>query len=87
MRALSDPTQRIREFHRSPATLASGATTSCMVTLAKLTRGAWEGSNRASLSGRISGRALASGRYQARFTAIDSAGVSRPQTLGFTIVR
>ena len=45
------------------------------------------GSNRVPFIGRISGRALAPSRYQARFTASDSAGVSPPRTLGFTIVR
>jgi DNA-binding beta-propeller fold protein YncE len=56
-------------------------------TVATLTRGARQGSNRVSFTGRVSGRALPPGRYQARFTAIDSAGASRPQTLTFTIVR
>ena len=56
-------------------------------TLAMLTRGARHGSNRVSFTGRIAGRALAPGGYQARFTAIDVAGVSSPQTLRFTIVR
>lgn len=58
-----------------------------MITLATLTRGAREGSNRVSFTGRIAKRALPPGRYQARFTAIDSAGVSPPRTLRFTIVR
>jgi DNA-binding beta-propeller fold protein YncE len=57
------------------------------MTLATLTRAAREGSNRVSFTGRISGRALPPGRYQARFVAIDSAAVSPPQTLDFTIVR
>ena len=71
---------RARKVRRLPQCIRT-------VTLATLTRGARQGSNRLSFTGRISGRAFPPGRYQARFTAIDSAGVSRPQTLGFTIVR
>ena len=57
------------------------------VTLATLTRAGHGGSNRVSFTGRISGRALPPSRYHVRFTAIDSAGVSPPRTLKFTIVR
>ena len=57
------------------------------IALATLIRGARQGSNRVSFTGRISGRALTPRRYQARFIAIDSGGVSRPRTLNFTIVR
>ena len=35
-------------------------------------------------SGRISGRALEPGGYQAVFTAIDAAGPSLPRSLSFT---
>ena len=38
-------------------------------------------------TGRICGRALKPGRYQAAFTAIDAAGASAPKTLRFTIVK
>jgi hypothetical protein len=37
--------------------------------------------------GRVRGKALGPGRYQATFTAVDSAGASSPKTLSFTIVR
>jgi len=57
------------------------------ITLATLVRVAHAGINKVPFSGRIRGRALKPGRYQARFTAIDSAGASRPKTLTFTIVR
>jgi hypothetical protein len=38
-------------------------------------------------SGRLGGKALAPGRYQASFAAADSAGASPPETLSFIIVR
>ena len=57
------------------------------ITLANLTRSAHEGLNRVRFTGRISGRPLKPGRYQARFIAVDVAGVSSPRTLHFTIVR
>ena len=56
-------------------------------TLARLTRGAYPGSNRVSFTGRIHGRALRPADTRRGFTAIDSAGVSRPQTLTFTMIR
>jgi hypothetical protein len=43
--------------------------------------------NKVAFSGRIGGKALRPGRYQATFTAQDSAGASPPQALSFTIVR
>jgi len=57
------------------------------VTIATLTRSAHAGLNKVAFSGRVRGRALARGRYQAMFTATDSAGASSPTTLSFTIVR
>ncbi len=57
------------------------------VTIATLTRSAHAGLNRVAFSGRVRGRALAPGRYRVTFTAVDSAGVSPPKTLSFTIVR
>jgi hypothetical protein len=44
------------------------------------------GLNTIAFTGRIRGQGLRPGRYQARFTAIDAAGESRPASLGFTIV-
>ena len=38
-------------------------------------------------SGRIRGKALRPGRYQAVFTAAHSAGVSPPKTLSFIVRR
>jgi hypothetical protein len=58
-----------------------------IITIATLTRAAHAGLNKVSFSGRVHGKALAPGRYQASFTAIDSAGASPPKTLSFTIVR
>jgi glycine rich protein len=57
------------------------------VTIATLTRTAHAGLNRVAFSGRIRGKALKPGRYQAVFTATDSAGASPPRGLSFTIVR
>ncbi|HEY4894530.1 MAG TPA: hypothetical protein VII01_00440 [Solirubrobacteraceae bacterium] len=51
------------------------------------TRSAHAGLNRVALSGRLRGKALPPGRYQVSFTAVDSAGVSSPKMLSFTIVR
>jgi hypothetical protein len=57
------------------------------VTIATLTRSAHPGLNKVAFSGRIRGKALTPGRYQATFKAEDSAGVSPAQMLSFTIVR
>lgn len=57
------------------------------VTLATLTRTAHAGVNTVAFSGRISGKALRPGRYQAAFTAADAAGSSPAKALGFTIVK
>ena len=57
------------------------------VTLATLTRTGHTGLNRVAFSGRIRGKALKPGRYQAAFTARDAAGTSTAKTLGLTIVK
>jgi hypothetical protein len=57
------------------------------ITIATLTRTSHTGRNKVAFSGRIGGRALKPGRYQAIFTAVDSAGASPPKALGFTIVK
>jgi PKD repeat protein len=57
------------------------------ITIATLTRIARAGLNKVAFSGRIRGKALKPGRYQAAFTAIDSAGASNPKTLSFTVVK
>jgi hypothetical protein len=57
-------------------------------TIATLTRtGQDVALNRVAFSGRIAGKALKPGHYRALLTAIDAAGASPGQTLGFTIVR
>jgi len=57
------------------------------ITVATLLRSAHTGVNKVPFSGRIRGKALMPGRYQATFTAADSAGASPSQTLSFTVVR
>jgi uncharacterized delta-60 repeat protein len=57
------------------------------ITVATLIRSAHLGLNEVPFSGRIRGKALAPGRYQATFTATGSAGSSPSKTLTFTIVR
>ncbi len=57
------------------------------VTLMKLSRSAHAGLNKVPFSGRVHRKALKPGRYQAVFTAKDSAGSSKPATLRFRIVR
>ena len=52
-----------------------------------LTEPGHAGLNKIAFSGRVRGRALAPGRYLARFVAIDRAGASTAQTLHFSIVR
>lgn len=56
------------------------------VTVATLVRSAHAGLNKVPFSGRIRGKALVPGRYQATFTAADSTGASPSRTLSFTIV-
>jgi hypothetical protein len=57
------------------------------VSLHELTHLAHPVLNKVAFSGRIAGKALRPGRYQATFTARTSAGASPPQALSFTIVR
>ena len=57
------------------------------VGVATLTRGGHAGRNIVAFSGRIRGKTLKPGRYRAGFTATDTAGRSRPQRLGFKIVK
>ncbi len=57
------------------------------VTVATLTRSAHTGLNKVAFSGRVRGKALAPGRYQVAFIAVDSAGASPPKTLTLTIVK
>jgi len=56
-------------------------------TIATLTRTAHAGLNRIAFTGRIRGKALKPGRYQALFTATDVAGASTPRSLSFAIVK
>lgn len=56
------------------------------ITVVTLVRSGHAGLNKVPFSGRIRGKALAPGRYQATFTATDSAGASPSKTLSFTIV-
>jgi uncharacterized delta-60 repeat protein len=57
------------------------------ITVKTLVRSAHAGLNKVPFSGRIGGKALAPGSYQAVFTASDSAGASPSKALSFTIVR
>ncbi len=57
-----------------------------IITVATLVRSAHAGLNKVPFSGRIRGKALTPGRYQATFTAADGAGASPSSTLSFTIV-
>ncbi len=72
-----------------PATSALRHTRKCTlyVAAASLTRTAHIATNKLPFTGRISGKPLPAGRYQAGFTAADSAGVSGPRTIAFTIVK
>jgi hypothetical protein len=56
------------------------------VVVATLSRAGHVGSNTVGFSGRIAGRPLRPGRYQAVFSATTAAGTSAPQSLGFTVV-
>ncbi len=76
-RSCRAPSRRLR--HKPPCTRT--------ITVATLTRSAHAGPNKVTFSGRVRGKALAPGRYQAIFTAVDSAGASPPKTLSLTIVR
>jgi hypothetical protein len=58
-----------------------------LVKVAALTRTGHAGINTVAFTGRIRGKALKPGHYQAAFTAVDAAGVSAPKTLSFKIVR
>jgi hypothetical protein len=55
-------------------------------TIAVLTQAGHEGANRIAFSGRLRGKALKAGNYQAIFTATDAAGTSAPRHLGFAIL-
>lgn len=57
------------------------------ITIATLSRTAHAGLNRVAFSGRVAARALRPGRYQAGFTATDSAGASPTASLLFTIAK
>jgi hypothetical protein len=57
------------------------------ITVASLTRSGRASRNRVPFSGRIRRRPLKPGRYEAAFTATDSAGTSSPQVLRFTVVK
>jgi DNA-binding beta-propeller fold protein YncE len=57
------------------------------ISVATLTRTGHAGLNKVAFSGRVAGKALKVGRYQAIFTAINSVGASSPGTLGFRIVK
>ena len=50
-------------------------------------RTAHAGLNTVPFTGRIRGKALKPGRYQAVFTATNAAGTSGPQAIAFTIVK
>jgi hypothetical protein len=56
------------------------------ITVRTLVRSGHAGLNKVPFSGRISGKALTPGSYQATFTAVGSAGASPSKTLSFTIV-
>jgi hypothetical protein len=57
------------------------------VTVATFTRTAHPGRNNVPFTGRINGKALHPGSYQAVFTASNAAGTSARQTLLFTVVK
>ena len=79
-----------RVGHRCvPATRRLRSKRACTrnITVATLTRSAQAGLNRLPFSGRLRSRALAPTRYEAVFTAADSAGVSAARALAFKVVR
>jgi hypothetical protein len=57
------------------------------IIIATLARTARVGLNTVAFSGRIRGTALKPGRYQAAFTAVDSAGAAPPKTLNFAVAK
>lgn len=57
------------------------------ITIAWLNRTAHAGANKLAFTGRIRGKALKPGHYQAAFTALDAAGASPSKLLRFTIVK
>lgn len=57
------------------------------ITIATLTRTGHAGLNEVAFTGRIRGRALKPGRYEAVFTASDAAGESPSEALRFRVVR
>jgi hypothetical protein len=57
------------------------------IIIATLTRTARAGLNKVPFTGRIRGKSLKPGRYQAVFTATDAAGASPSRSLGFAIVQ
>lgn len=59
----------------------------CSLSVAKLFRTSKAGVNKLPFTGRIKGKALKPGKYQAVFTARDSAGTSKTAKVNFTIVR
>ena len=69
----------------SPA-LAGMPLCSRAVTVATITRTAPSGADRLTFSGRIAGKALSPGQYEATLTASDEGGTSSPRTLRFTIL-
>jgi hypothetical protein len=72
-----------------PATRGSRHNAKCTryVTAVTLTRTAHSAINSLPFTGRIRGKPLSAGQYQASFTASDSAGVSRARTIAFAIVK
>ncbi|MBV9213836.1 MAG: hypothetical protein JOZ25_09355 [Actinobacteria bacterium] len=75
--ACKPSSHKLRQFPRCKRT----------VTVASLTRTAHAGRNKVKFTGRIGGKALKPGNYQAIFTAVDAAGASPPQSLSFKIVK
>ena len=55
-------------------------------TVATLTRTGHAGLNKLRFTGRIRGKALKAGHYRAVFATTDSAGVSQPTAISFTVV-
>ena len=55
-------------------------------TVARLTRTGHAGPNKLAFSGRLKGRVLRPGSYQARFVATNATGPSAPATISFSIV-
>ena len=72
-----------------PATRARRHKPKCTLStvVATLTRTGHRALNKLPFTGRIRNKALSPGRYQASFTAADSAGTSKPLTIAFSIVK